>query len=134
MSMIPVRDLFESHLNVADLQRSMSFFGQTLGLELAAVPTSAPSWLQPGDHSPRSAIIGLTAEARLAGKRHAKEPTPSSSREAASRIRGLAEPFQIHRARKRLSPKLNQSPTTIPRPTLTPADAKTILRICHLWP
>jgi lactoylglutathione lyase len=35
--MIPVRDLFESHLNVADLQRSMSFFGQTLGLELAEV-------------------------------------------------------------------------------------------------
>ena len=35
--MIPVRDLFESHLNVVDLQRSMSFFGQTLGLELAEV-------------------------------------------------------------------------------------------------
>lgn len=35
--MIPVHDLFESHLNVADLQRSMSFFGQTLGLELAEV-------------------------------------------------------------------------------------------------
>ena len=35
--MIPVRDLFESHLNVANLQRSMSFFGQTLGLELAEV-------------------------------------------------------------------------------------------------
>src|SRR5438045_4875141 len=36
-SMIPVHDLFESHLNVTDLQRSMSFFGQTLGLELAEV-------------------------------------------------------------------------------------------------
>ena len=35
--MIPVHDLFESHLNVTDLQRSMSFFGQTLGLELAEV-------------------------------------------------------------------------------------------------
>jgi lactoylglutathione lyase len=35
--MIPVRDLFESHLNVADPQRSMSFFSQTLGLELAEV-------------------------------------------------------------------------------------------------
>ncbi len=35
--MIPVRDPFESHLTVADLQRSMSFFGQTLGLELAEV-------------------------------------------------------------------------------------------------
>ena len=28
--MIPVQHLFESHLNVTDLQRSMSFFGQTL--------------------------------------------------------------------------------------------------------
>ena len=38
-SKVPVRALFESHLhlNVADLQRSMSFFGQTLGLELAEV-------------------------------------------------------------------------------------------------
>ena len=35
--MIPVHDLFESHLNVTDLHRSMSFFGQTLGLELAEV-------------------------------------------------------------------------------------------------
>jgi lactoylglutathione lyase len=35
--MIPVRDLFEAHLSVSDLQRSMSFFGDTLGLELAQV-------------------------------------------------------------------------------------------------
>jgi lactoylglutathione lyase len=35
--MVPVRDLFESHLTVVDLQRSMTFFGQTLGLELAEV-------------------------------------------------------------------------------------------------
>jgi lactoylglutathione lyase len=35
--MIALRDLFESHLTVTDLQRSMTFFGQTLGLELAAV-------------------------------------------------------------------------------------------------
>ena len=39
--MIPVHDLFESHLNVADLQRSMSFFGQTLGLELAQTGAGA---------------------------------------------------------------------------------------------
>src|SRR5438105_14987930 len=37
VGMIPVRDLFESHLTVTDLQRSMSFFEQTLGLELAEV-------------------------------------------------------------------------------------------------
>jgi lactoylglutathione lyase len=37
ISMIPIRDLFESHLTVTDLQRSMSLFGQTLRLELAKV-------------------------------------------------------------------------------------------------
>jgi lactoylglutathione lyase len=35
--MIHVHDLFETHLSVTDLQRSMSFFGQILGLELAQV-------------------------------------------------------------------------------------------------
>jgi lactoylglutathione lyase len=35
--MIPIRDLFEAHLTVKDLQRSMSFFGDALGLELAQV-------------------------------------------------------------------------------------------------
>ena len=35
--MIPIRNLFEGHLMVSDLQRSMTFFGDTLGLELAQV-------------------------------------------------------------------------------------------------
>lgn len=35
--MISIRGLFETHLTVRDLQRSMTFFGQTLGLELAEV-------------------------------------------------------------------------------------------------
>ncbi len=35
--MIPIRDLFESHLTVSDLERSMRFYGETLGLELARV-------------------------------------------------------------------------------------------------
>jgi lactoylglutathione lyase len=35
--MIPIRDLFEAHLSVSDLQRSMAFFGDVLGLELAQV-------------------------------------------------------------------------------------------------
>jgi lactoylglutathione lyase len=35
--MFPLRDLFETHLTVADLQRSMTFFGEVLGLELAQV-------------------------------------------------------------------------------------------------
>jgi lactoylglutathione lyase len=35
--MIDIQNLFETHLTVADLERSMSFFGETLGLELAEV-------------------------------------------------------------------------------------------------
>ena len=35
--MISARGLFETHLTVADLQRSMRFFGDILGLELAEV-------------------------------------------------------------------------------------------------
>ena len=35
--MIPIRDLFETHLTVTDLKRSMDFYGETLGLELAEV-------------------------------------------------------------------------------------------------
>jgi lactoylglutathione lyase len=35
--MIPIRDLFESHLTVRDLQRSMAFLGDVLRLELAQV-------------------------------------------------------------------------------------------------
>jgi len=34
--MVTVLDLFESHLNVVNLDRSMTFFGHVLGLELAA--------------------------------------------------------------------------------------------------
>jgi lactoylglutathione lyase len=33
--MIPIHDLFEGHLAVADLPRSMNFYGEALGLELA---------------------------------------------------------------------------------------------------
>src|SRR5712691_8511010 len=36
-AMIPIRDLFEGHLTVSDLQRSMAFFGNVLGLEIAQV-------------------------------------------------------------------------------------------------
>ena len=35
--MTPVRNLFETHLTVVDLERSMTFYGKTLGLELAEV-------------------------------------------------------------------------------------------------
>ena len=35
--MVPVADLFESHLCVADLTRSMAFFSDVLGLELGHV-------------------------------------------------------------------------------------------------
>ena len=32
--MIPIRDLFETHLTVTGLARSMRFYSETLGLEL----------------------------------------------------------------------------------------------------
>jgi len=35
--MIPIRSLFEAHLTVSNLERSMKFYGETLGLELAQV-------------------------------------------------------------------------------------------------
>lgn len=35
--MIPIRDLFETHLTVTDLSRSITFYGEALGLELASV-------------------------------------------------------------------------------------------------
>lgn len=35
--MIPIADLFEAHLTVSNLERSMFFFGETLGLKLARV-------------------------------------------------------------------------------------------------
>jgi lactoylglutathione lyase len=35
--MIPIQALFETHLTVGDLTRSMEFYGRTLGLELATV-------------------------------------------------------------------------------------------------
>lgn len=46
--MLPIRDLFESHLTVRDLERSMAFFGGTLGLPLAHVfpdPRVAFYWI-----------------------------------------------------------------------------------------
>ena len=33
--MIPIRDLFETHLTVGDLPRAMAFYGDVLGLEIA---------------------------------------------------------------------------------------------------
>ena len=56
--MIPIRDLFETHLNVSDLTRSMHFYGDTLGLELARVfpeRNIAFYWL----NGPGKAMLGL---------------------------------------------------------------------------
>jgi hypothetical protein len=48
------------------------------------------------NHSLRNAVIGSTADARLAGTRHARAATPSSKREAAKRMRGFVEAFSTH--------------------------------------
>jgi lactoylglutathione lyase len=66
--MIPIRDLFETHLTVSDLQRSMSFFGETLGLKLARTfPERKAAFYWVG--GPGAAMLGLwetgTAPQRL---------------------------------------------------------------------
>ena len=56
--MIPICGLFESHLTVADLPRSLAFYGDTLGLKLAAAFPDrkvAFFWIGPPGHS----MLGL---------------------------------------------------------------------------
>src|SRR5690349_3320434 len=56
--MIVIRDLFETHLNVADLERSMVFYRDRLGLGVAQVfadPPVAFFWIG----SPGKAMLGL---------------------------------------------------------------------------
>lgn len=56
--MVPIRGLFESHLTVTDLQRSIDFYGEMLGLELAQVFPDrrvAFYWLSGRGHS----MLGL---------------------------------------------------------------------------
>ena len=56
--MIPIRGLFETHLTVKHLQRSMSFFGEALGLELAQVfPERKVAFFWVG--RPGDAMLGL---------------------------------------------------------------------------
>lgn len=56
--MIPVRGLFETHLTVANLRRSMKFYGETLGLELArAFPERSVAFYWTG--KPGASMIGL---------------------------------------------------------------------------
>ena len=56
--MIPVRGLFETHLTVANLRRSMKFYGETLGLEQAhALPERGVAFYWTG--KPGASMIGL---------------------------------------------------------------------------
>ena len=56
--MIPIPNLFETHLTVSDLQRSMAFFGDTLGLKLArAFPDRKATFYWIGDRG--SSMLGL---------------------------------------------------------------------------
>jgi lactoylglutathione lyase len=56
--MIPIRDLFESHLNVADLERSVHFYSDLLGLPHAHLLEDhrVPSF---GSAVPAKPILGL---------------------------------------------------------------------------
>jgi len=63
-AMIPIRDLFEGHLTVSNLQRSMAFYGDKLGLELAqTVPERAAAFYWIGGRG--STMLGLWEVARL---------------------------------------------------------------------
>jgi lactoylglutathione lyase len=56
--MIPIRGLFEAHLNVNDLPRAMDFYGRVLGLSLAHVVEArrvAFYWLG----SPGESMLGI---------------------------------------------------------------------------
>ncbi len=56
--MIPICDLFEGHLTVNNLQRSMAFYGDKLGLELAqTVPERAAAFYWIGGRG--STMLGL---------------------------------------------------------------------------
>jgi catechol 2,3-dioxygenase-like lactoylglutathione lyase family enzyme len=56
--MIPVRGLFESHLTVGNLERSVGFYGGTLGLKLAhVVPERQVAFYWLGD--PGTSMLGL---------------------------------------------------------------------------
>jgi lactoylglutathione lyase len=56
--MIPIRDLFEAHLTVSDLNRSMQFYGEILGFKLArSFPERRVAfyWIGP----PGASMLGL---------------------------------------------------------------------------
>src|SRR5947207_2017526 len=58
--MIPVQDLFEAHLTVADLNRAIQFYRDVLGLRLAHVTASRQAaffWIGPSGNS----MLGLWA-------------------------------------------------------------------------
>jgi lactoylglutathione lyase len=56
--MIPIQGLFETHLTVADLKRSMDFYGDTLGIEQATViPDRRVAFYWIG--APGKAMLGL---------------------------------------------------------------------------
>ena len=64
--MIPIRDVFEAHLAVANLQRSMSFFGYALGLELAQALPGKKGRVLLNRASRRFVVRGLEGQAEVA--------------------------------------------------------------------
>jgi lactoylglutathione lyase len=58
MAIVPISGLFEAHLTVSDLDRSISFYRDTLGLELAhTVPSRHVAFFWIG--APGAAMLGL---------------------------------------------------------------------------
>ena len=56
--MIPIHGLFEAHLTVSHLKRSMAFYGETLGLNLAGIfPDRRAAFYWMGD--PGQSMLGI---------------------------------------------------------------------------
>lgn len=67
---IAIADLFEAHLCVSDLDRSIRFYGEQLGLPLAhVVPARNVAFFWIG--APGKSMLGLWAEIAVAGSRAA---------------------------------------------------------------
>ena len=58
MAVVPIQGLWETHLTVSDLERSVAFYRDTIGLELAhRVPARGAAFFWIG--VPRQAMLGL---------------------------------------------------------------------------
>jgi hypothetical protein len=91
--------------------------------------TSTVALLCPSSpYSHRNAFMGSTDEALRAGNQQARRQTASSNAEPPSKISGPCALAATQRVSTRLIPKRSAQPAATPAPTLTAAEASTIVR------